>query len=216
MYSLDPHIHSCYSPDSLTKIEDIIAKSIDLKLDIIAISDHNTVEGSKVAVELTKNRDDLLVIPSIEISSEKGHILGFGCEEKIEEGLPAQETIDKIRDQGGIAIIPHPYCYYRHGLLHKINYKTLDFDAIEVKNARFIIGYCNNKAKNISEYDNIPGLGSSDAHYVEFIGDCYTNIDCEMDIDSVLKAIKKGKVEVHGKGTSNVELSKYLFHKHIH
>ena len=92
MYSLDPHIHSCYSPDSLTKIEDIIAKSIDLKLDIIAISDHNTVEGSKVAVELTKNRDDILVIPSIEISSEKGHILGFGCEEKIEEGLVVDLT----------------------------------------------------------------------------------------------------------------------------
>lgn len=216
MTKLDPHIHSCYSPDSYTKIEDIIKKAVSLNIDIIAISDHNTVEGSKVAVKETKNRDDILVIPSIEISSKKGHILGFGCEEKIPEGLDSQETIDRIRDQGGLAIIPHPYCYYRHGLLHKINYKTLDFDAIEVKNARFIIGYCNRKAENISKYDNIPGLGSSDAHYVEFIGDCYTEIQCEKDIDSVMKAIKKGKVKAQGKGTSNIELSRYLYHKHIH
>ena len=83
MYKMDSHIHSEYSPDSKAKLEDIfkVAKSRDL--DIIAISDHNTVEGSKEARKLTKN-DDLLVIPSIEISSLEGHILGFGCEEYIE------------------------------------------------------------------------------------------------------------------------------------
>ena len=80
MYRLDSHIHCQYSPDSSTKIDDIIKKSIEDKIDIIAISDHNTVEGSKVAVKKTKNTENLLVIPSIEISSSKGHILGFGCE----------------------------------------------------------------------------------------------------------------------------------------
>ena len=54
MYRLDSHIHCQYSPDSSTKIDDIIKKSIEDKIDIIAISDHNTVEGSKVAVEKTK------------------------------------------------------------------------------------------------------------------------------------------------------------------
>ena len=48
MYRLDSHIHCQYSPDSSTKIDDIIKKSIEDKIDIIAISDHNTVEGSKV------------------------------------------------------------------------------------------------------------------------------------------------------------------------
>ena len=44
---------------------------------------------------------------------------------------------------------------------------------------------------------------------------CYSKIDCEKDIDSVLRSIKKGKVEAHGKGTSNILLSKYLFEKNI-
>ena len=57
MYRLDSHIHCQYSPDSSTKIDDIIKKSIEDKIDIIAISDHNTVEGSKVAVEKTKNTE---------------------------------------------------------------------------------------------------------------------------------------------------------------
>ena len=209
MLKMDTHIHSEYSPDSKSKLKDIFNVAKNRGLDIIAISDHNTVEGSKEAIRLTKN-DDLFVVPSIEISSLEGHILGFGCEEKIKRDLPAGETIDLIHDQGGLAIIPHPYCFYRHGLLCKADYKDLKIDAIETKNARFIVGYCNNKAKKLSKKEKIPGLGASDAHYYKFVGDCYSKIDCEKDIDSVFKAIKKSKVEALGKGTSNIKLSKYL------
>lgn len=215
MYRLDSHIHCQYSPDSSTKIEDIIKKSIEDKIDIIAISDHNTVEGSKVAVEKTKNTENLLVIPSIEISSSKGHILGFGCEEVVPRDLEPEETIDMIHDQGGLAIIPHPFCFYRHGLLCKSNPDELNFDAIETRNARFIVGWCNFKTKKLADKKNIPSLGASDSHYIDFLGDCYSLIDCELDIDSVLKSIKKGQVEAHGKGTSNIKLSKYLFDKHV-
>lgn len=207
---MDSHIHSEYSPDSKSKLKDIFKVAKNKNIDIIGISDHNTVEGSKEAQRLTKN-DDLLVIPSIEISSLEGHILGFGCEENIKRDLQATETIDLIHDQGGLAIIPHPYCFYRHGLLCKADYKELKIDAIETKNARFIIGYCNNKAKKLSKKENLPALGASDAHFYKFVGDCYSKIDCEKDIDSVLKSIKKAKVEALGKGTSNIRLSKYLF-----
>lgn len=210
MYKMDSHIHSEYSPDSKSKLKDIFKVAKSRNIDIIAISDHNTVDGSKEARRLTK-KDDLLVIPSIEISSIEGHVLGFGCEEKIDRDLPAAETIDLIHDQSALAIIPHPYCFYRHGLLCKADYKDLKIDAIETKNARFIVGYCNNKAKNLSKNENLPSLGASDAHYFKFVGDCYSKIDCEKDIDSVLKSIKKGKVEAFGKGTSNIKLSKYLF-----
>ena len=210
MYKMDSHIHSEYSPDSKSKLKDIFKVAKSRNIDIIAISDHNTVDGCKEARRLTK-KDDLLVIPSIEISSIEGHILGFGCEEKIDRDLPAAETIDLIHDQSALAIIPHPYCFYRHGLLCKADYKDLKIDAIETKNARFIVGYCNNKARNLSKNENLPSLGASDAHYFKFVGDCYSKIDCEKDIDSVLKSIKKGKVEAFGKGTSNIKLSKYLF-----
>ena len=215
MYTLDSHIHCEYSPDSSTKIDDIIKKSIKDNINIIAISDHNTVEGSKIAIKKTENIENLLVIPSIEISSSKGHILGFGCEEVVPRDLEPEETIDKIHEQGGLAIIPHPYCFYRHGLFCKSNPYELNFDAIESRNARFIIGWCNFKAKKLAIKNKIPHLGASDSHYIDFLGDCYSLIDCELNIDSVLKSIKKGKVEAHGKGTSNIKLSKYLFNKHV-
>jgi predicted metal-dependent phosphoesterase TrpH len=214
MLKMDSHIHSEYSPDSSSKIDDILKVAGRENIDIIAISDHNTVDGTCEVMAKTRNTD-ILAIPSIEVSSSLGHILGFGCEENIPRGLTPQDTIDRIHDLGGLAIIPHPYCFYRHGLLCKSDYKDLKIDAIETKNARFIVGYCNNKAKNLAKNENIPTLGASDAHYWEFVGDCYSLIDCEKDIDSVLKAIKKRKVEAHGKGTSNISLSKYLFERRV-
>ena len=184
---MDSHIHSEYSPDSSSKIDDILKVAAKRNIDIIAISDHNTVDGTSEVLKKTRNTD-ILAIPSIEISSSHGHILGFGCEENIPRDLSPEDTIDRIHDLGGLAIIPHPYCFYRHGLLH--NYKEkLNIDAIETRNARFIVGYCNNKAKNLSIKENLPALGASDA--------------------------SKGKTEAKGKGTSNIKLSKYLFEKNF-
>ena len=214
MLKMDSHIHSQYSPDSSSKIDDIIKKAKIENIDVIAISDHNTVDGTTEVMKKTRNTD-ILAIPSIEISSSMGHILGFGCEENISQGLSPEETIDKIHDLGGLAIIPHPYCFYRHGLLHKTDYKNLKIDAIETKNARFIIGYCNRKAKNLSKKENVPGLGASDSHYWKFVGDCFSLVDAEKDIDSILKAISNNKIEAHGKGTSNILLSKYLIEKNL-
>ena len=214
MLKMDSHIHSEYSSDSHSKIDDILKVAKKEKIDVIAISDHNTVDGTDEVLKKTRNTD-ILAIPSIEISSSKGHIIGFGCEETIPRDLSPQDTIDRIHDLGGLAIIPHPFCFYRHGLLHNTDYKDLKIDAIETKNARFVVGYCNNKAKNLSKNENFPALGASDAHYYKFVGDCFSLVEAEKDIDSIMKAIKKNKTEAHGKGTSNILLSKYLFEKNI-
>ena len=214
MLRMDSHIHSQYSPDSNSKIDDIIKVAKARNIDVIAISDHNTVDGTGEVLKKTGDTD-ILAIPSIEISSTLGHILGFGCEQTVPRDLSPQDTIDRIHDLGGLAIIPHPYCFYRHGLLHKSDYRDLKIDAIETKNARFIVGYCNSKAKNLSKKENIPALGASDAHYYKFVGDCYSLVDAEKDIDSILKAIKKNKTKACGKGTSNILLSKYLFEKNV-
>ena len=88
---IDPHIHSVYSGDSDSKPKDILKQAKKVGLDAIAISDHNTIKGSKIAIEESKNMD-ILVVPSIEISSYSGHILGIGVTEEIPKGRSARPS----------------------------------------------------------------------------------------------------------------------------
>ena len=67
---LDPHIHSNYSHDAINSPKEIIKKSKEKNLDIIGIRDHNTIEGSQIGIQESKNDEGILVIPSIEITSE--------------------------------------------------------------------------------------------------------------------------------------------------
>ena len=79
-------------------------------MDAIAISDHDRIKGFRVTRSIA---EDIIVVPSIEISAANGHILGLGVDEIIPKGLSGAETVDMIHDAGGLAIVPHPYSYYR-------------------------------------------------------------------------------------------------------
>jgi len=215
--NLDPHIHSYYSGDSRSKIKDIIKQAMLIGLDIIAISDHNTIKGSKIAIQEAKDKN-IIIVPSIEISSLKGHILGFGVDEDIARDLTPEDTIDKIHDNGGIAIIPHPYSFYRNGLFSKIKPEGLEFEAAEVKNARFILGYSNYKSKKLAKMKNIAEIGSSDSHFIGSIGNCYTelkDIDSDCTIDDIIDVIKSRKTIAKGHRTSNYLIAKEVINKKI-
>lgn len=202
MLKFDPHIHSSYSYDCKTKIEDILKVARAKKIDIICISDHDTVEGSKYAIKESKKYEDILVVPSIEISSSKGHILGIGIEDTIEKGMSPELTIEKIHENDGLAIIPHPYSFYRKGVFSKMSPDSLKIDGMEILNAKYFFGYSNYKSKKYSIKQNIPQLGASDSHNLTSIGSCFTEIDCDLNVDNVIKSIKSNKVSAKGKGKS--------------
>ncbi len=196
---IDPHIHSKYSGDATASPGEIIRRSRKIGLDAIAIADHNTLKGSMVAIEEAKDLDDFLVIPAMEITTNKGHIVALGVNDEVESGLSPEETIDKIRTQGGIAIAPHPFVRYREGLCDYV--KDLDVDAIETLNSRYIFGYSNWRAKRLAKKRGIPEIGASDAHFVGAIGSCVTELKAEFNIDGIFKGILSGKTKVYGNRT---------------
>ena len=210
---IDPHIHSKYSRDATSSPKDIIKKSRSIGLDAIAIADHNSIKGSQVGIEESKGMDGFIVIPAMEISTSKGHIVALGIEEEIKPKLSPEETIEKIRDMGGIAIAPHPFVRYREGLCDKI--KDLDVDAMETLNSRYIFGYSNWKAKNLAEERGIPQIGASDAHFLGAIGSCVTEVEADFSIDGILKGILSGKTSVFGDRTPLPLILKEVINKKI-
>jgi len=210
---LDPHIHSTYSSDSSASPRDIVKKSIAIGLDAIAVADHNTVKGSLATIEEAKDFDDFVVVPGMEISSSKGHIVALGIKKDVKQGLSPEETVDRIRALGGIAVAAHPFVSYRDGLCDHV--KDLDIDAIETLNSRYVFGYSNWRAKNLAQKRKIPEIGSSDAHFLGAIGSCVTELEADPSYESIITSILSGKTNVYGDRTPLPLILKEVINKKI-
>ena len=210
---LDPHIHSTYSSDSSASPRDIVRKAKAIGLDAIAVADHNTIKGSMATIEEAKDFKDFIVVPGMEISSSKGHIVALGINEDVKPGLSPEETVESIRGLGGIAVAAHPFVSYREGLCDYV--KDLDIDAIETLNSRYIFGYSNWRAKNLAIKRNIPEIGSSDAHFLEAIGSCVTELEADFSYESIIEGILSGKTNVFGDRTPLPLILKEVINKKI-
>lgn len=193
----DYHIHSNLSRDSEASIEQIIEVA-DERLDAIAITDHDRIENSLKAKQLSP--DSLTVIPGIEITSRHGHIIGLGVEERIEKNLSAEKTAKKIKKQGGAVIVPHPFQFLRHGI-SKSKLENLDYDCLEVLNSRYLTGLRNRQAKRYAEKLEVTKVAGSDAHKSKFIGTAFTELKAEGNsTDSIIKCLKEGRTLPCGNG----------------
>jgi len=161
-------------------------------LDAIAITDHNTVRIKRFAKKVSK--EDFLVIDGEEIDTKDGHLLAIGIEEEIKPGLGLEETLELIHSQGGIGIAPHPFDIAKKGLGNKAKM----CDAVEIKNSLNVDRVADRVAKRFAEKNGISKVGGSDAHFREGIGRCYNLMDCELELDSILKAVRKGRCKVVG------------------
>src|SRR5205809_6957798 len=103
---LDLHNHTRYSPDSRVSPTDLVARARQLRLDGIAITDHNSVAGIREAEAAAAG---LIVLSGIEISTRSGHVIAYGVREATPRDLPVRETVGRITALGGVAVAPHPY-----------------------------------------------------------------------------------------------------------
>ena len=206
MLRVELHVHSALSYDGRDPVGLIVEQAAAIGLDALAITDHDEIDASLEAAALAEDLG-MIGIPGIEISSEAGHILGIGIRERIPAGLSYDETLHRIRDAGGVAIIPHPFQESRHGVATNITPDQLcDADAIEVYNSRLLTGRGNRRAREFATAHNIPMTAGSDAHISEMVGQAVTLIDTGADIPDptvadILEAIRAGRTMVDGKRT---------------
>lgn len=198
------HNHTVYSYDSFLKFRDYLSILKRKKIDAVAITDHNSIEAvKKWRKDFQKNKIQL--IPGVEISSESGHIIGLFVEKNIESGLTVAETVEKIRDRGGLAIAAHPFDIFRCG----VGKKTVEsnFDCIEIFNSRSIYKKGDEKAMQVKNKLKIVGICGTDAHIINEIGNSYI----ETDSEDVFNAIKKGKFKMHNVYSSfDVHIATFL------
>lgn len=194
LLKLDLHVHTAGSPDAHTRIEDLPEIIRARGLDGLAVTEHNKFNPP--------NLPDVLIVPGVEISSQDGHVLALGVKEIIPSGLSADETITRIHDQGGIAIIAHPHDPVSPRV--KIADLKVRPDAVETVNSDALSFHISNwLARRDARKFELPQVGGSDSHIPESIGDAYTVVDSSShDVRGVLEAIKAGRVHPEGHPTS--------------
>ncbi len=201
--SVELHAHSALSHDGRDPVELLLEQAAAVGLDALAITDHDAIEASLEAAELAPDYG-LVGIPGIEVSSAAGHVLGLGVEERVEAGLPYDETLERIHEAGGIAVVPHPFQSSRHGVGTRVSRDELArADAIEIYNSRLLTGRANRKAERFARSRGLPMTAGSDAHIGEMVGQAVTRVDTggERSVDAISKGIREGRTTVDGKRT---------------
>lgn len=202
----DLHMHSTYS-DGCATIEEILAYvQHETDLDVIALTDHDVIEGALRARDLWDSgsyRFDFIV--GEEVTTTEGHLLGLFIEKRIPAGLSMEQSIDLIHAQGGLAVVAHPlHRFFRHSCQRNVMdricaSKDVWFDGAETWNASFCGFYANYIAMgtNRSVY-GLPELGNSDAHMLKAIGSGHTWFEGKNARD-VRATIEAGKTAPGGK-----------------
>ena len=206
-FRIDFHVHSDDSYDGHEPVELILEHAADIELDGVVITDHDEIGESLRAAELAPEYG-LVGIPGVEVSTRHGHLLAIGVEERPGPGQPFAETVETVRELGGIAVVPHPFQRSRHGVRKRY---IQDADAIETYNSMLFTGYRNRRARTFARRRGYPEIGASDAHYLPNVGKAYTEIlvtpDAEnptradIDGDDLVDAILEGRTQIRGKRT---------------
>lgn len=192
MIKADLHIHTCYSMDSASSLEQIIDRCLKIDINCLAIADHNTIAG---AIKLQEIAPFQIIIAE-EILTLDGEIIGLFLKQEIPRKLPIEETISRIKEQNGLVCIPHPYDTLRFSAFRNRSLEAImpQVDIIEVLNSRSLFPGGADKAKLLAHgYNKLVSAGS-DAHTASEIGKAYVEMPEFDGRDDFLAALAKGRI----------------------
>jgi len=199
----DLHIHSIYSYDGTASVAAILRRGKEIGLDVIAITDHDEINGALKALELAP-QFGVEIIPGIEITTAEGDLLAFNITQAMERGRPLIETVLKVGEAGGFCIAPHPMAggpgmksLNAYSILRALRHRDVAriLIAIETFNATTLDKLSNHYARILAERLNITQTGSSDAHVLQAIGLGATQFEGHTAND-LIHALREGKVGI--------------------
>ncbi len=203
LWKVDMHSHTRLSPDSLNNPRLLVETAAARGLQALCVTDHN---GLANALALAALPDlPVKVIPSEEVKTAEGEIIGYFLRALVPRGLSPEETVARIHAQGGLAGIPHPFDRARAG--SRLQTPALErlvaaglVDILEVFNARATFAEDNARALAFARAHALPMSAGSDAHTLAEVGRAYVEVPPFATALEFLAALRRGRV--HGRLSS--------------
>ena len=192
MIKADLHIHTAYSMDCTMSLEKIIARCLEVGINCLAVADHNAIAGALKLKEIAP----FPIIVSEEILTLDGEIIGMFLHQEIPSKLPIEETIARIKAQGGLVCIPHPCDRLRFSVFRDQVFEHImpEVDIIEVFNARSLSPGSSARARQLAQkYGKLASAGS-DAHTPSEIGNACVEMPEFSGKDEFLASLAEGKI----------------------
>jgi predicted metal-dependent phosphoesterase TrpH len=188
----DLHIHTAYSMDCTMSLEQIIARCLEVGINCLAVADHNAIEGAIKMREIAP----FPIIVSEEILTSNGEIIGMFLSQEIPSRLSAEETVARIRAQGGLVCVPHPCDRLRFSVFRDQVFEDImpEVDIIEVFNARSLSPGSSTRARQMAQkYGKLASAGS-DAHTLAEIGNACVEMPEFNGKEEFLASLAQGKI----------------------
>ena len=197
----DLHVHSTWSDGA--QRPDVLVRAAAGQLDVLAITDHDEIQGALEARSFARDNPQLgvEVVVGEEISTLNGHLIGLYLHERVPPHLTAAETIHLVHAQGGLAVAAHPFHPVRgtvsgHRALARL-VPELPLDAVEVVNNAGIFSWFYDAWAALANVEwALPVTAGSDAHDVWYVGNALTRF-AGRTADDLRQALLSGLTRAH-------------------
>jgi predicted metal-dependent phosphoesterase TrpH len=170
---IDLHLHSRYSHDGRSTLEELIQRCVECGLDRIALTDHNTVEGALALAEIAPD----LAIVGEEAKTREGEVIGLFITRRLPPYMRAEDVMDMIHEMGGLTYVPHPLDRHRSNFsAERIAELAGRIDIIETYNAWCEPAENQAAARLAKELEKVSATGS-DAHAASELGRSWMEIE---------------------------------------
>jgi len=194
---IDPHVHTLAS-DGIHDVETTIQAAITAGLDAVGITDHERMDAAVAGQAMARHRGwPIEVIVGEEISTRGGHLLGLYMQKRIRPWYSLKDSIARVHEQGGLAIIAHPLPPYplcaSEGTLRKLMdeadpiYHPDGMEGFNPTTAGAALRRWSRRAPALAEELGIAATGGSDAHKAENVGTTQTLVQRRGTLEESLR-----------------------------
>jgi predicted metal-dependent phosphoesterase TrpH len=196
LLKVDLHTHTADDPKELIQHSsfELLDKAHFLGFDAISITSHNGITFGKYLEDYARERG-IVLIPGAEITVQGKHVLVVNAHRRILE-VRTFDDLRRLRIPDNLVIAPHPYFPDFASLLWRLR-KNIDvFDAIEFSWFYHSLINFNMFAVKAAARYGLPLVCTSDCHHLENFGSAYSLVDAEKDRESIVEAVRRGRLEI--------------------
>ena len=190
MLRVDLHLHSHYSHDGRSSLQQLIDRARECGLDRLALTDHNTFEGALEFVRVAPE----LAIAGEEVKTLEGEVIGLFITSRVPPFLAPEQALDLIHGMGGLTYVPHPLDRYRAHFRHERLVELAErIDIIETYNPWCDAGANKAAARLAEDLAKVTATGS-DSHSAEELGRSWMEME---EYDGARDFLEKLRVARH-------------------